>query len=322
MKAPKWLEFLLDKRLLLRQSFFIVKKLTQKEFLERAFIVHKGRYDYSEAIYTDAKTAVKIICPAHGVFSQKAYKHLAGQGCSACARNQPLTKEERVKNARKIHGDKFDYSQCEYSGNHIKTKIICRDCGNILYQSPHNHLARGCSVCSRKHKYSTKEWVALARKTHGDAYDYSEAEYKGANEKILIICPVHGRFWQTPREHVAGNGCPVCGKNKGESRIAAFLETKNYKLNETYFTEQTFDGCEDKAPLRFDFYIPSKNLLVEYNGIQHYKSRELFGGEKQLHIQRHHDWLKRKYARDHGVKLLTIPYTRCNDIPALLDSFL
>lgn len=299
-----------------------MKKLTQEEFLSRAAAVHKNRYDYSKAVYIDARTAVEIICPAHGVFSQKAYKHLSGHGCPICAGNQTLTKEKWIENARKIHGDKFDYSQCEYTGSHIKTRIICRDCGNVLHQSPHSHLVRGCSVCSRKHKYSTEEWVELARKSHGGAYDYSRTEYKGANEKVLIICPRHGGFWQTPREHISGNGCPVCGKNKGEGRVAAFLETKGYRLNETYFVEQTFSGCEDKAPLRFDFYIPTKNLLIEYNGIQHYESRELFGGERQLHIQRHHDWLKRKYARDHGIRLLTIPYTRYGDIPALLDSFL
>lgn len=299
-----------------------MRKLTQNEFIRLAKEKHGNKYDYSKTAYVNARTPADIICPVHGLFSQTAYKHLSGQGCPKCAKNQLLTKEEWIENARKIHGDKYDYSRCEYKGNHIKTKIICKACGNILFQSPHNHLRRGCSVCSGKHRYTTEEWVRLARKTRGDEYGYLKADYKGANEKICITCKKHGSFWQTPREHIAGNGCPVCCKNKGESRVASVLEKKGYILNESYFTEQTLDGCEDKAPLRFDFYIPSKNLLIEYNGIQHYEPRELFGGEKQLHLQKHHDWLKRKYARDHNMNLLVIPYTGYSDIPTLLDSFL
>ena len=54
---------------------------------------------------------------------------------------------------------------------------------------------------------------------------------------------------------------------------------------------------KDKRKLSYDFYIPSKNLLIEYNGEQHYKSIKHFGGRKMFLLQKHHDWLKRKYAK-------------------------
>lgn len=146
-------------------------------------------------------------------------------------------------------------------------------------------------------------------------YDFSRADYKGSKKKLLVICRKHGEFWQYPAAHLRGKGCPVCSSSKGELRIASLLESKGYALNESYFREQTFDGCKDRIALRYDFYIPSKNLLIEYNGIQHYY--QTFDNH-DLRIQRHHDWLKRKYAKKHGVRLLTIPFTEYENIDKVL----
>lgn len=75
-------------------------------------------------------------------------------------------------------------------------------------------------------------------------------------------------------------------------------------------------------PLPFDFYIPSKNLLIEYNGGQHYKPVNHFGGYDSFLLRKHHDWLKRKYARDNNIKLLTIPYWDFKIIDELLEESL
>lgn len=59
--------------------------LDTRTFISRAREVQKRQYDYSETIYKTAHDRVTIICPRHGRFTQKAYQHLAGQGCSSCA---------------------------------------------------------------------------------------------------------------------------------------------------------------------------------------------------------------------------------------------
>ena len=51
-------------------------------------------------------------------------------------------------------------------------------------------------------------------KTHKDFYDYSKVVYKSSRDKIIIICPIHGEFKQTPDQHKRGGGCSKCSNLK------------------------------------------------------------------------------------------------------------
>lgn len=57
---------------------------------------------------------------------------------------------------------------------------------------------------------TTEGFITKARAIHGDRYDYSEVKYYRANEKVKIICPIHGAFWQRPTSHYDGRGCAKC----------------------------------------------------------------------------------------------------------------
>jgi hypothetical protein len=61
---------------------------------------------------------------------------------------------------------------------------------------------------------NTEEFIGKARKIHGDKYDYSKVNYINNRTKVCIICPIHGEFWQTPKEHLNKCGCFKCGKIK------------------------------------------------------------------------------------------------------------
>ena len=101
------------------------KKKTKDEFINESTEKHKGKYDYSKVHYVNSKTKVCIICPEHGEFWQEASGHLRGQGCPKCSGNYIPTTEEWVASARKVHGDKYDYSKVDYVKNNIKVCIIC-----------------------------------------------------------------------------------------------------------------------------------------------------------------------------------------------------
>ena len=130
-----------------------VKKLTTKEFIERSKKIHNNKYDYSLVIYRDGRLNVKIICPKHGIFEQKAKVHLYGSGCKKCinenlSKKNKLTTEEFIKKAKKIHGDKYDYSLVKYTNNLNNIKIICPKHG-VFEQKPRDHLQnKGCQKCS------------------------------------------------------------------------------------------------------------------------------------------------------------------------------
>lgn len=288
-----------------------MKKLTTAEFIQRAKEVHGDKYDYSLVEYVNNETKVKIICPIHGVFEQKPHDHLQKCGCQKCNNHLSLTIEKFTQKANKIHNFKYNYNLVDYKNNKTKVKIICPIHG-VFEQYPTHHLqGAGCKKCSNVYKPNTEEFIQKAKEIHRDKYDYSLVDYKNAHTKVKIICPIHGKFDQAPAEHIRGNGCPKCNSSHGENRIRNFL-----KDNQVFFEEQK--RFDDLGKLSYDFYIPSKNFLIEFNGRQHYE--EWCFKHHNLKKQRHNDWLKRKYARDNNIKLLTIPYWELENIESILET--
>ena len=191
-----------------------------KEFIRKALRVHgdEDKYDYSKSKYINAKTKTTIICSIHGDFLQTPNDHLSGYGCPKCAGNIKSNTEEFIEKARKIHGDKFDYSKANYINNRTKVCIICPEHGEF-WQTPHDHLAgKGCYKCGReiiiesRIKYhTTEEFIEEARKVHEDKYDYSKANYIDNKTKVTIVCNTCGcEFEQAPQCHLQGRGCSKC----------------------------------------------------------------------------------------------------------------
>lgn len=112
-----------------------------------------------------------------------------------------LTTFEFIKKAKKIYGDKYDYSLVEYNGIYNKIKIICPIHG-IFEQIPKSHLKYECQKCghikTRNSKFlTTEKFIIKAKKIHGDKYDYSLANYISAKTPVKIICPIHGILTDT-----------------------------------------------------------------------------------------------------------------------------
>lgn len=129
-----------------------------------------------------------------------------------------MTPTERfIKRAKKVHGDKYSYSYVNYTKTKKKVKIYCPQHG-VFKQTPNDHLSGyGCPSCgycrmARSHLLTTKDFVNKATKKFNDMYDYSLVDYKGTHKHVIIICPKHGQFEQTPRQHLRGKtgGCRKC----------------------------------------------------------------------------------------------------------------
>ena len=173
----------------------------------------------------------------------------------------------------------------------------------------------GCKCCAiekqaNERKITFEEFIERARKIHGDKYDYSKVEYINITTPIIIICPKHKPFKQTPENHLQGQGCIFCGESKGERKVRFFL--KNYNIN--YEKEKRFDDCKYKKSLPFDFYLPQYNLCIEYDGEQHFTPKT-FGGKiskeklyKQFKLCQKRDAIKNNYCKQKGINLLRIKY--------------
>ena len=204
---------------------------TKEEFVEIAKQHHGNKYDYSLVEYCGNKKPVIIICPIHGCFEQVPSVHMQGCGCPTCGRLSTAnarrsTKDIFIEKARKVHDNKYDYSKVEYMNARTKVCITCAEHGDF-WSTPDNHL-RGnkCPICAGKTPVTTELFIQRANVIHQDYYDYSETKYINSKEKVCIICPIHGKFYQSPSNHLRGKGCAKCG---GTAKISfgEFVEKAN-----------------------------------------------------------------------------------------------
>jgi hypothetical protein len=91
----------------------------------------------------------------------------------------------------------------------------------------------------------------------------------------------------------------------GERRIARMLEV--LKIN--HESQKKFSDCVDKRPLRFDFWLPDFNVLIEYDGPQHFESKEYFGGKSNFESTIRRDRIKSCYAQKKKIRLIRVKYT-------------
>ncbi len=129
-----------------------IRRLTLDEFTQKTNIVHNCKYDYSKVQYINSQSPIKIICPTHGLFMQRPASHLHGQGCPKChamkiSQAKTKTQADFIRDARKVHGAKYDYSKVVYKGSYEKVCIICPS-GHEFWQAPYCHISgQGCPVC-------------------------------------------------------------------------------------------------------------------------------------------------------------------------------
>lgn len=276
------------------------------DFIRKAGMVHSNRYDYSKVDYIKNDLKVIITCPVHGEFEQTPSGHLSGQGCPVCGAQQSaesvksrmtLSKDEFVRRAKEKHGDQYDYSKVEYVSNKTKVIIICPVHGEFE-QSPNKHIqGRGCPTCGRertiKHNFLTLEdFTRKARSVHMDKYDYSNSTYTGTEDKIEIICPKHGSFFQTPHNHLSGMGCPRCSTSvsKTEIKLVDFIRT-------LYSEEIITNSKSIIPPLELDIFIPALRLAIEFNG--GYWHSEKFK-DKKAHLHKY------TLCMEKGIRLISI----------------
>ena len=159
------------------------KKFSKEEYVD----IFKQRYPTLDLLseYNGDKNYITVKCKIHDyVFNTKPNWLKHGQGCKKCydekrSKKQLITTEEFIERARKVHGDKYDYSKVEYKGNKVKVCIICSEHGEF-WQRPDKHVngKQGCPICGDikngfNKRLGVEKFIERAKKIHGDKYDYS-----------------------------------------------------------------------------------------------------------------------------------------------------
>ena len=144
--------------------------------------------------------------------------------------------QQFIEKAIHKYGTMYNYANVIYVNSRTRVSIICAIHGEFT-QTPSHHLtSNGCHKCTyiingKNHRNTTDEFIVKAKQKHGDRYDYTNTIYVDTSTYATIRCMVHGLFQQTPNSHLAGNGCPICGK---ESTIQTRRSTTNEFIKKAY----------------------------------------------------------------------------------------
>jgi hypothetical protein len=284
----------------------VCKAINSLPFVVNAKAVHKNRYGYTHVDYINSRTKVKIVCKVHGIFEQTPKSHSRGKGCPSCAPNKAYTQQTFLKRLNDQFGAYFDYSQVVFNGTRENVTLICPEHGKFdikaksLLESKH-----ACAKCSGVTSFTKKDFVDKANEVHDKLYNYQKVKFKNTKTNVLIVCKNHGSFSQSPHHHLAGQGCPSCKKSIGESIILGFLQKHKIK-----FTSE-FPLLKNKSTnrwLRSDFFIHDLNLIIEFDGIQHFKSVPIFGGPEKLKLTKKHDKMKDRYCDLNNIDFIRFNY--------------
>lgn len=184
-------------------------RLTTEEFIKRAREVHGDKYDYSQTVYIGTLQEVHIICPEHGDFMQAPQYHLRGSGCPKCGRIRSdilrrRTNQEFIEQAKKIHGDKFDYSKVNYINGKTPVTLVCPKHGEFkIIPDKHIHRHQGCPQCSEE-KFGHKETYTqekaekrLATVLKGTPFVLKTPFVFNTvrNTNVNLYCPIHDYDW-------------------------------------------------------------------------------------------------------------------------------
>ena len=265
---------------IIKKEYFKSTTSNKEAFEEKAIKKHGNKYNYSKVDYKDSSTNVIISCKDHGDFIQTPSSHLISFGCFECMlknrriiTNKPTQiKNEFIKVAYEIHGEKYDYSKMEDSFNSKKYQtIICKKHGEFK-QIPRDHLqGHGCVKCSGRYQYSPEEYIIKAKQIHGDSkFDYSKTYYVNAFLNVIVGCKEHGSFEIKACSHLRGSECSLC-KNKTEGKLYNFLLSEY--INSNIIKQYKNEFCKNKRLLPFDFLLIINNvkIIIELDGLQHFK---------------------------------------------------
>lgn len=230
------------------------------------------------------------------------------------------------------HNGKYDYSNVVYQNIHEPVSIRCPEHGPFEQSLQMHRQGQGCPTCAMNRRLASNraraeeaamQFVSKANCVHNGLYDYSKSVYIRVHNKVEIVCADHGSFWQVPAAHLQGQGCPHCAndrraafaESKGERAIARWLDEHGMQ----YEKQKMFDGCVDLLPLRFDFFVPAINLVIEFDGEQHFAFVKKFHGTVEgFERCKRRDGIKNEYAINHNIRLLRIKYSEEKHIEKIL----
>lgn len=291
-----------------------------ERYIERSKSKFGDTFDYSDVDTSlGPKEKVTIRCPVHGKIKMRIRTHYHSLGgCTKCGMELRTINRIKYKDLKtdivpklnEIHGGRYEYLKYD-----LGTKTLTFRCPvhGVINQLLFSHLSgRGCRQCGYKERTITvEEFLERVKKVHPEGYDYNLSELKTVNDKITIRHECGKEYKGRVSNHLSGQGCSRCRSSLGEAKVKLFLELRGIRFKDQYKIEG--------YPFKYDFYLPDLGILIEYDGQQHFRPIEYFGGEKTFRLQQRLDKKKNELAKDKGYDLIRIPFTEYHNLEEFLS---
>lgn len=282
------------------------RTLTTEVFITRSRAKHGKKFSYHLTDYARKGVELIITCPQHGDISIRPEQHFwLKTGCPECDIEASRAKRKKafLDQARRVHGEKFDYSKVDFVNSNINVEIVCPHHGSF-WQGLGQHVLRtfGCPECSRKaDKLTQSDFEKKAKEIHGDAYDYSKTVFVECASKLTITCKKHGDFIQRAQSHLSGNGCKKCFMERNRGSTEAFIdEAKKIHGNKYDYSRVKYTGnknlVEIICPIHGSFWQKPNSHISSKNGCRFCSDSK---GEREVE-----HFLKRygiKYIREYRI---------------------
>lgn len=285
--------------------------------------------------YKGIDNKIKLLCSCGNEF-EVSFSHFVrsgGRQCNKCghengAKIRRKTLKEFTQEVYNLVGDEYIVLD-NYINTNTPILFKHNKCNHEFYMRPADFLTgQRCPKCrwiGQKEKMTKthETFISEMKEKYNDEYTIL-GQYQTARIKIKTRHNTCGHVWDVvPDSLLRGYGCPRCASSKGEKSIGGYLESNNIE----FISEYKFEECKVKRPLPFDFYLPGYNLLIEYDGEQHFEPKT-FGGisddKAKLNFKRtkKHDKIKNTYCIKNNIKLVRIPYWDFDNIDQILDEVL
>lgn len=234
--------------------------------------------------------------------------------CAKCSKRKSRITGSTALQKWELINDKNEYILGDVShvyGNESKLFVTHKKCGTVFRPSYEGFFGKKqtrCPFCNKPVITPERALYEFNLLTDKDEYELGDTNNIQGHESRLyirhklcntIFTPSYDSFFGKMQSR-----CPFCSQSKGEKIIAQILTTLGIK----FFTQQKFTGnngytkCKNSRYLAFDFFIPSYNLVIEFQGAYHFKS--IMGSD--LKIQQHRDAIKKEWCRSNHVQMLEL----------------
>ena len=313
------------------------------QFIRRAKEKYgENTYNYSAIKKEDVKTAlsiVTILCKCGGKWPVSINSFLGRKtlyGCIECNQGKPWTLKRFLKEAKEIHGEKYNYSKIKaehINGSKSKVKIIC-NCGNEFDQAISSHInnANGCFHCNLGKPMNFERFMKEAKEIHGDLYDYSEIKTEDITSFrsiVRVICKRCSKNWPViVMSHINGKtGCDSCNHHHwtyNRFMVEAII-THGIKFDYSEVKEDHVKCEKSKIPItcntcKYEFtptissFIKKKSGCIECTGRAPLTLEKIIIRIKAVHAEKYSCDLVKKEHIINRDSLIPIKCNLCNNI--------